>query len=45
MTTSPAIGHSDLSMTDRYSHITINQKQLWQDKLFEQYANGRAGNE
>ncbi len=41
------IGHSDLAVTDRYSHLTLNQKQLWQNKLTEQYTNGQnsqAGN-
>jgi integrase len=35
------IGHNDLSMTDRYSHLTLNHKRLRQDKLAEHYANGR----
>jgi len=35
------IGHSDLSMTDRYSHLTLSHKQLRQDMLAEHYANGR----
>jgi integrase len=32
------IGHSDLSMTDRYSHLTLNHKRLRQSKLAEHYA-------
>jgi len=35
------IGHNDLSMTDRYSHLTLNHKRLRQDKLAEYYVNGR----
>jgi len=32
------IGHSDLSMTDRYSHLTLNHKRLQQSKLVKHYA-------
>jgi integrase len=32
------IGHSDLSMTDRYSHLTLNHKLLRQESLAEHYA-------
>lgn len=31
------IGHSDISMTDRYSHLTINHKLLRQRQLAEHY--------
>ena len=34
------IGHSDLSMTDRYSHLTHSHKRAQQNKLAEHYANG-----
>jgi site-specific recombinase XerD len=34
------IGHPDLAMTDRYTHMTGQRKQFWQDKLAEQYGNG-----
>lgn len=33
------IGHNDLSMTDRYSHLTLNYKRLKQTRLAEHYAN------
>lgn len=33
------IGHNDLSMTDRYSHLTLNYKRLQQARLAEHYAN------
>jgi site-specific recombinase XerD len=33
------IGHNDLSMTDRYSHLTLRHKQIQQAKLAEHYAN------
>jgi len=33
------LGHSDISMTDRYTHLTINHKLLTQTKLAEYYAN------
>ena len=33
------IGHNDLSMTDRYSHLTLNYKRLEQTRLAEHYAN------
>lgn len=32
------IGHKDLSMTDRYSHLTLSHKHLQQTKLAEHYA-------
>jgi len=32
------IGHSDLAMTDRYSHLTLSHKRLQQTKLAEYYA-------
>jgi site-specific recombinase XerD len=31
------IGHSDLTMTDRYSHLTVNHKLIRQQKLAEHY--------
>ncbi len=34
------IGHSDISMTDRYSHLTINHKLLQQNQLASHYNNG-----
>jgi integrase len=34
------IGHNDLSMTDRYSHLTLDHKRLQQTRLAEHYANG-----
>lgn len=34
------IGHSDITMTDRYSHITTLHKHHRQNKLAEHYANG-----
>ncbi len=34
------IGHSDISMTDRYSHLTLNHKLLSQNQLANHYANG-----
>lgn len=34
------IGHSDIAMTDRYSHITNLHKHHRQNKLAEHYANG-----
>jgi len=32
------IGHSDISMTDRYSHLSLNHKLFRQSKLAEHYA-------
>jgi integrase len=32
------IGHSDLSMTDRYSHLTLRRKRMRQERLAEYYA-------
>ncbi len=34
------IGHADISMTDRYSHLTLNHKLLKQKQLADFYANG-----
>jgi len=34
------IGHSDLAMTDRYSHLTNRHKQIRQDELARYYQNG-----
>ena len=33
------IGHSDISMTDRYSHLTLNHHKAIQDKLAKHYDN------
>ena len=35
------IGHRDLPMTDRYSHLTIGHKHLQQTRLAENYSLGR----
>jgi len=32
------IGHSDISMTDRYSHLSIKHKELMQDQLAKYYS-------
>jgi len=32
------IGHSDIAMTDRYSHLTLNHKRAFQHKLAAHYA-------
>jgi site-specific recombinase XerD len=37
------IGHKDLSMTDRYSHLTLEHKRSRQEKLAEHYSNGSNG--
>jgi site-specific recombinase XerD len=34
------IGHSDISMTDRYSHITVNHMIGRQEELAEYYNKG-----
>jgi integrase len=34
------IGHADLEMTDRYSHLTAAHKKLMQDRLASHYAEG-----
>ena len=34
------IGHSDISMTDRYSHLSLTHKLLKQDRLAEHYSSG-----
>ncbi len=34
------IGHRDISMTDRYSHLSSSQKVLLQNQLANHYANG-----
>jgi integrase len=36
------IGHSDLSMTDRYSHLTLAHKRHQQNMLAEHYSNGNS---
>ena len=33
------IGHRDISMTDRYSHLTANHKLLHQEQLAAHYTN------
>ena len=33
------IGHSDISMTDRYSHLTLNHHKAMQEKLAKHYEN------
>ena len=33
------IGHSDLAMTDRYSHLTIHYKRMVQERLAKHYGN------
>jgi len=38
------IGHSDISMTDRYSHLTLNHTLMRQEQLAEHYANGTCRN-
>ena len=35
------IGHSDISMTDRYTHLTLNHTLSRQEQLARHYANGR----
>ena len=37
------IGHKDISMTDRYSHLTLKHKLLHQKRLASFYANGGSG--
>ena len=37
---SEMIGHNDISMTDRYTHLTGLRKLYRQEKLAEHYANG-----
>ena len=39
------IGHSDLAMTDRYSHLTAIHKRSQQVKLAEHYAKGTGNNQ
>jgi site-specific recombinase XerC len=34
------IGHSDISMTDRYSHLSVNHVLRRQDRLAEHYNEG-----
>ena len=34
------IGHNDITMTDRYSHLSSNHKLRLQEQLAEQYNNG-----
>jgi len=31
------IGHSDISMTDRYSHLSFDHKSFWQEQLAKHY--------
>jgi integrase len=35
------IGHRNISMTDRYSHLSLNHKLFWQNQLSEHYSNSR----
>ena len=37
------IGHKDISMTDRYSHLTLTHKLHQQQKLADHYMNGAPG--
>lgn len=37
------IGHSNISMTDRYSHLTLTHKLQQQQKLADHYMNGASG--
>jgi integrase len=37
------IGHGDLSMTDRYSHLTLDHKLHRQDRLADHYVNKYSG--
>jgi site-specific recombinase XerD len=39
------IGHNDLAMTDRYSHLTNRHKKIRQDELAKYYRNGMCYNE
>ncbi|MBW1796843.1 MAG: tyrosine-type recombinase/integrase [Deltaproteobacteria bacterium] len=34
------IGHSDLSLKDRYSHLTLHHKLIKQSQLADNYING-----
>jgi len=38
------IGHSDISMTDRYSHLTVTHKTKIQDQLADHYLRGATFN-
>jgi len=38
------IGHSDISMTDRYSHLTVTHKTKIQDQLADHYLKGATFN-
>ena len=31
------IGHADISMTDRYSHLSLDRKSFWQEQLAKHY--------
>ena len=31
------IGHADISMTDRYSHLSFDRKSYWQEQLAKHY--------
>ena len=35
------IGHRKISMTDRYSHLSLNHKLFWQNQLTEHYSNSK----
>lgn len=35
------IGHRNISMTDRYSHLSLNHKLFWQNQLSNHYSNSK----
>ena len=37
------IGHNDISMTDRYSHLTLQHRLSKQEQLAEHYVNSEDG--
>ena len=37
------IGHEDMTMTDRYSHLTLQQHLSKQEQLASHYNNGKSG--
>jgi integrase len=38
------IGHSDISMTDRYAHLSLDRKLFWQEQLAKHYRIGTPRN-